>query len=178
MALQAKSRVSGRSFKSRCMYIPFEQLPPQARIWIYQADREFTEAETAEIRERIKAFVTEWSAHGVALQASGQVLHNRFVVLGTNADVTAPSGCSIDSSVQFIRSLEQAYHTSMFDRTHLAFEENGQVKTYALTEMPAAVAAGKVTPQTPYFDNLVGEAGALKADWLKPAGNSWLRKYF
>ena len=124
------------------MYIPFEQLPPQARIWIYQADREFSEAETLEIQARIKAFVTEWSAHGVALHASGQVLHNRF------------------------------------DRTHLAFQENGNIKTYALTEMPMVVAAGKITPETPYFDNLVGEAGALKADWLKPAGNSWLRKYF
>ena len=160
------------------MYIPFEQLPPQARIWIYQADREFTEAETTEIQEKIKAFVTEWSAHGVALQASGQLLHNRFIVLGTDANVTAPSGCSIDSSVQFIRSLESAYNVHLFDRTHLAFKENGEIKTYALTEMPMVVAAGKVTAQTPYFDNLVGEAGALKTDWLKPAGNSWLRKYF
>jgi len=160
------------------MYIPFEQLPPQARIWIYQSDREFTEAESVEIEARIKDFVTEWSAHGQALQASGQLLHNRFVVLGTNADVTAPSGCSIDSSVQFIRTLESAYHVNLFDRTHLAFQDNGSIKTYALTEMPMVVAAGKVTAGTPYFDNLVGEAGALKNDWLKPAGNSWLRKYF
>ena len=99
-------------------------------------------------------------------------------MLGTDANVTAPSGCSIDSSVQFIRSLESAYNVHLFDRTHLAFKENGEIKTYALTEMPMVVAAGKVTAQTPYFDNLVGEAGALKTDWLKPAGNSWLRKYF
>ena len=160
------------------MYIPFEQLPPQARIWIYQADREFSETEAIEIQARIKEFVTEWSAHGVALHASGQLLHNRFVILGTDCNVTEPSGCSIDSSVKFIRELESTYNAGLFDRTHLAFQENGGIKTYALTEMPMVVAAGKITPETPYFDNLVGEAGALKADWLKPAGNSWLRKYF
>ena len=160
------------------MYIPFEQLPPQARIWIYQSDREFTEAESLEIEAKIKAFVTEWSAHGAALQASGQLLHNRFVVLGANEDVTAPSGCSIDSSTQFIRTLESDYQVNLFDRTHLAFREKDGIKTYTLTEMPMLVAAGKISAETPYFDNLVGEAGALKNDWVKPAGNSWLRKYF
>jgi hypothetical protein len=160
------------------MYVSFNELPPQARIWIYQSDREFTEAEAAEIQERIKAFVTDWSAHGKALQASGELLHRRFVVLGTDADVTAPSGCSIDSSVQFIRELEKAYHAALFDRTHLAFMIDGKIEVHPLTEMPVAVAAGKVSAETPYFDNLVGEAGALKQDWLKPAGNSWLRKYF
>ena len=160
------------------MYVPFEELPPQARIWIYQANRAFSDAEAAEIQEKIKAFVAEWSAHGVALHASGQLLHKRFVVLGTNANVTAPSGCSIDSSVQFIRSLETAYKASLFDRTHLAFQKNGAIQIVHLTEMPAAVSAHEITPQTPYFDNLVAEAGLLKTDWVKPAGKTWLQKYF
>jgi hypothetical protein len=160
------------------MYVPFEELSPRARIWIYQADRAFTEAEAAEIQDKIKSFVAEWSAHGQQLHASGQLLHNRFVVLGTDADVTAPSGCSIDSSVKFIRTLETDYKTSLFDRTHLAFQKNGAIKIVHLTEMPAAVSAGEVTPETPYFDNLVVEAGDLKADWVKPAGKTWLQKYF
>jgi hypothetical protein len=160
------------------MYVPFEQLPPQARIWIYQADREFSETEAAEIQEKINAFVTGWSAHGKQLHASGILLHNRFVVLGTDANVEAPSGCSIDSSVQFVRQLEADLHTSLFDRTHLAFKVGEGVEVHHLTEMPLLVASGKITAATPYFDNLVGEAAAIQDDWLKPAGNSWLRKYF
>jgi len=160
------------------MYVPFEELSPKARIWIYQAAREFTEAEAAEIQGKLKDFVTEWSAHGQALHASGQLLHNRFVVLGTDADVTAPSGCSIDSSTQFLRTLETGYHTSLFDRTQLAFQKNGAIKVVPLTEMPAAVASKEITAETPYFDNLVAEAGSLKADWVKPAGKTWLEKYF
>ena len=160
------------------MYVPFNELVPQSRIWIYQADREFTETEANEIQEKIKAFVTDWSAHGQALHASGQLLHRRFIILGTDADVTAPSGCSIDSSVKFIRELENDSHIGLFDRTHLAFMIDGQIDIHPLTEMPVAVTAGKITAETPYFDNLVGEAGALQQDWLKPAGKSWLRKYF
>lgn len=160
------------------MYVPFEQLAPQARIWIYQADREFSEAEAAEIQDQIESFVTGWSAHGKQLHASGELLHNRFVVLGTDASVEAPSGCSIDSSVKFIRELEAAYQTSLFDRTHLAFKTENGIEVHHLTEMPLLVSSGKITADTLYFDNLVGEAAAIQADWLKPAGNSWLRKYF
>ncbi|MBK0403449.1 hypothetical protein I5M27_10665 [Adhaeribacter sp. BT258] len=160
------------------MYVPFEQLPPQARIWIYQSDREFTETEAAEIQDKIEKFVTEWSAHGQQLHASGQLLHRRFVVLGTDVNVTAPSGCSIDSSVKFLRILEMDYQTRLFDRTHLAFQKNGAINIVHLTEMPAAVASGEITAETPYFDNLVAEAGGLKANWVKPAGKTWLQKYF
>jgi len=160
------------------MYVPFNELPPQARIWIYQSDREFSEAEAAEIQQRIIQFVTDWSAHGKQLHASGQLLHNRFVILGTDEYVTAPSGCSIDSSVQFIRELERSFNASLFDRTHLAFKVGNSIKIYKLTEMPTAVSAGEITSETPYFDNLVGEAAAINNDWLKPAGTSWLGKYF
>lgn len=160
------------------MYVSFEQLPPQARIWIYQANREFSEAEAAELQEKIKAFVTDWSAHGKALHASGKLVHNRFIILGTDASVEAPSGCSIDSSVQFIRSLEQAYNVSLFSRTELAFQEHGRIKTLPLSALPDAVKSGAVTADSLYFDNMADTAGQLDQHWLKPAGGSWLRKYF
>jgi hypothetical protein len=160
------------------MYVPFEELPPQARVWIYQSGRVFSDAEAAEIQNKIEAFAAQWSAHGQALHASGVLLHKQFVVLGTDANVTVPSGCSIDSSVQFIRSLEMDYNTSLFDRTQLAFQKNGAIKMVHLTEMPAAVAAGEITPETPFFDNLAPDAGSLKANWVKPAGRTWLQKYF
>ncbi|HSI90536.1 MAG TPA: hypothetical protein VK927_05430 [Adhaeribacter sp.] len=160
------------------MYVPFEELDPQSRIWIYQADREFTEAEAAAVEEKLKAFAAGWCAHGAELHASATLLHRRFIVLGTDTNIVAPSGCSIDSSSQFVRELEEAFGVTLFDRTHLAFKIGNEVKVVPLTEMPVAVKAGEVTAETPYFDNVVGEAAALKNDWLKPAGQTWLRKYF
>jgi hypothetical protein len=160
------------------MYVPFEQLPPQARIWIYQADREFSDAEATEIKQKIIGFVTDWSAHGKALHASGELAHNRFVILGTDANVEAPSGCSIDSSVQFIRSLEQEFKVSLFNRTELAFQEKDQVKTLSLNSLPEAIKSGAITAASLYFDNMADTAGTLQKQWVKPAGESWLRKYF
>ena len=39
------------------MYTEFTELPEDARIWIYQSDRKFTEEEVAEITEKPKSLL-------------------------------------------------------------------------------------------------------------------------
>jgi hypothetical protein len=54
------------------MYIPFEILPEDSRIWIYQSNRKFSDAEFAEI-EGIAFFLDGWAAHGTSLESSYQL---------------------------------------------------------------------------------------------------------
>jgi hypothetical protein len=160
------------------MYIPFDQLPPQARLWIYQADRALTEEEQAEINPMLERFATDWSSHGKGLQASAQLLHDRFLVLANNETVTSASGCSIDSSVAFVRELEQRFGVSFFDRTRLAFLKDNEVQLVGMQELKSKVAAGEIDANTLYFDTLVNNYGELQAAWPRPAQQSWLSKYF
>lgn len=160
------------------MYIPFSELPPQARLWIYQASRPLTEAEQSEIKPLLQRFATEWSSHGKGLQASAELLYNRFLVLANNEDATAASGCSIDKSVSFVRDLEQRFNVSFFDRTQLAFLKEGEVNLVGMQELKSKVAAGEIDQNTLYFDTLVNNYGELQQAWPRPAGNSWLSRYF
>ncbi len=41
------------------MYIPFENLPGESRVWIYQSNRKFSEEEFSEIETDLKAFVEQ-----------------------------------------------------------------------------------------------------------------------
>lgn len=160
------------------MYIPFSELPPQARLWIYQASRPLTATEQAEIKPLLERFATEWSSHGKGLQASAELLHDRFLVLANNEEATAASGCSIDKSVSFVRELEQRYNVSFFDRTQLAFLQNKEVRMISMQELKNHVAAGVIDENTLYFDTLVTNYGELQQAWPRPAGNSWLSRYF
>ena len=160
------------------MYIPFDELPPHARLWIYQASRPLTEAEQTEIKPILQRFATEWSSHGKGLQASADLLHDRFLVLANNETATAASGCSIDASTRFVRELEERFGISFFDRSQLAFLNNGEVKTIAMSDLKKRVAAGDVNKDTLYFDTLVNNYGDLQQAWPKPAGSSWLSRYF
>ena len=89
------------------MYIPYENLPEESKVWIYQSNRKFSDDEVADIDQQLKLFLDNWSAHGTALEASFVIKYNRFIIIAVNQEVQVATGCSIDASVQFIQNLEQ-----------------------------------------------------------------------
>ena len=85
------------------MYTNFNTLPQNSRIWIYQADREFTRVEVDLLQENAIAFIEEWTRHGAALKGSFALKYNRFLILAVDESFANASGCSIDASVRFVK---------------------------------------------------------------------------
>jgi len=160
------------------MHIAFDQLPPSARVWIYQASRPLAPAEITDLLPRLAHFAEEWTSHGRALRASGTVLHQQFLVLGLDEGVAGASGCSIDASVRFVAQLEQALGVALLEKSRLAFLRGGAVQLLERGALKAAVAAGTVGPTTDYFDNTLATKGELATAWPRPAGETWLARYF
>ena len=158
--------------------IPFDQLPPEARVWIYQASRPLTETEAVALLPQLARFTEEWTSHGRGLLASAEVLHRQFLVFGLDEGVAGASGCSIDASVRFVAELEQQLGVELLEKSKLAFMQEGQVQLLKHNEIKAAVAAGSVGPDTFYLDKTVATKGELDARWPRPAGQSWLARYF
>lgn len=160
------------------MYVPFDQLPPYSRVWVYQISRPLSPEEEERMNQRLQAFVTEWSSHGRELQASFLLPERHFIVLATNEKVATASGCSIDKSVGFLRQLEQEFHVTLFDRTQLAFKQGGQVQTVPMAQVKKLIADGLLLADALYFDPLVETVGGLREQWPKPAKETWLARYF
>ncbi|QNH64231.1 hypothetical protein H4317_18985 [Hymenobacter sediminicola] len=160
------------------MYVPFDQLPASARVWIYQASRSLTEAEEARIQPLLSRFAEEWTSHGRTLQASAEVLHHQFLVVGLDEAVADASGCSIDASVRFVRELEQLLDISLLEKSQLAFLVDEQVRLLDRRQLKEAVEAGQLTSTTPYFDATVSRKDTLKSAFPAPAGTTWLSRYF
>ena len=95
------------------MLVPFENLPEESRIWIYQSNRKFSDAEFSEIETDLQSFLNEWAAHGTSLESSYLLKYNRFIIIAVNQEVQAATGCSIDSSVEFIQNLEKKYNVDL-----------------------------------------------------------------
>jgi hypothetical protein len=160
------------------MYIPFHQLPPHARVWIYQASRPLTDAEVEALHPVLTQFITDWTSHGQQLQASARIFYNQFLVLANDEDVNSPSGCSIDASVRFVKQLEQELNVSFFDRTQLAFLEQDAVEVVPLKAIKEKINTGTLKASSLYFDNTVATAGQIMGNWPKPAKETWLARYF
>ncbi|MBX2927679.1 MAG: hypothetical protein KF852_07595 [Saprospiraceae bacterium] len=150
--------------------------PETARVWIYQAARPFGEAEAPEVQNKLQQFATQWVSHNRQLRASGEVLHNRFLVLAVDESLAGASGCSIDKSVAFLKSLQAEYDTDFFNRMLFSYLDKGQVETVSREEFALLYAEGHINDATPVFDTLVATKGDFETSFIKPLGESWHRR--
>lgn len=155
-----------------------EGFHPTSKVWIYQSSRELNAAEVNEMENSLKLFSKEWTAHKQELKATGTVLMNRFIVLMVDESLNLASGCSIDSSVKFIRSLESQYQISLLDRSVLLFEENGIQKDVLLSQLNEKISNGEILPTTFYFNNTVTILDEMKSSWKIQVKDSWMASKF
>lgn len=160
------------------MLTNFEGMGDNSRIWIYQSDRPVTADEKTAILLDSEIFLKRWAAHGNDLKASGTILHDHFLIICTDESFNLASGCSIDSSVQFVQSLGQKYGIDFFQRTNLAFWENDAIKMVKLNELKALVASGEIGADSLFFENTIQAKSLLQTQWRVKAGETWLKRYF
>lgn len=160
------------------MYIPFEELPEESKIWIYQSNRKFTDDEIVAIEDELKLFVEGWNAHGTALEASFETRYNRFIILAVNQEIQSASGCSIDSSVGFIQSLEKKYNVELLDKMNVTFKLGEHIAHKPLNEFKKMAKEKAVSANTIVFNNLVNTVGEYSEFWEVPAIESWHSRFF
>ena len=160
------------------MYIPFENLPEESRIWIYQSNRKFSDAEFAEIEHELQSFLERWTAHGHSLEASYQLKYNRFIIIAVNQEVQAATGCSIDDSVGFIQQLEQKYQVDLLDKMNVTFKLGEHIAHKPLAEFKKMAKDKAVSENTIVFNNLVNTVGEWNEYWEVPANESWHSRFF
>lgn len=160
------------------MYIPFENLPPESKIWIYQSNRKFTDDEFSEIKTSVENFVENWAAHGTSLEASYLLKYNRFIIFAVNQEPQVATGCSIDKSVQFIQELEQKYKVDLLDKMNVTFKNGEFVAHKTLIEFKKMAKDKAVTGSTIVFNNLVNNIEEFNDAWEVPAEDSWHSRFF
>ena len=105
------------------MLVDFNTLPEESRVWIYQANRSFTDQELEEIREKLDTFIEQWTAHGSDLQSGYTIEYKRFIVIALNQRLNKATGCSIDASVRFIQQLEKEYQVDLMDKMNVSYKQ-------------------------------------------------------
>ena len=159
------------------MLIPFNQLPDYSRVWIYPSSRVFTSEEKVEIEADLKTFLENWSTQGTPLETAFELPYDRFIVIGLNEEVQGASGCSIDSSVHLIQSLEQKYKLQLLDKMNVCYKSNDTIVYSPLKEFRKLAKSPKISLKTIVFNNLVVDKGEYKSLWEVPAADSWHARF-
>lgn len=157
------------------MYTPFDQLPDSSRVWIYQADRQLTAAESDAISGRLRSFTDKWTTHGMPMRTSFTIANSQFIILA--ADEGSASGCSIDESVRTIQEIGQEHSIDLFSRGLVTFKIKELSMTIPVKDLQSSLLEGKWNRESLVFDLTIKTVGELKRKWIVPARETWLRRY-
>ena len=149
-----------------------------AKVWVYQSSRKFTDVECTELTAGLEVFTTNWQAHGEDLTAKAQLIEQQFIVFFVDETNHSASGCSIDSSVGFIKDIENKLQINLTDKGLVGFVVNGEIEVLPLNKIKSTIEAGTITPETIVFNNSVTTWKEFQENWRIPAKNSWMKRFF
>jgi hypothetical protein len=160
------------------MYLPFNQLPENSRVWIYQADRKLLDEEQDLIRQKMLRFCEGWNTHGNGMPSSFSFFDGQILVLAVDESGLGASGCSIDSSVRVLREIESLTGVNLTDQGKITVKSpTGIVKVLPALGLKSKVQSGELTREQEVINPLIQTKSDLQQLW-QPVGESWLNKYF
>ncbi|MEM6893918.1 MAG: ABC transporter ATPase [Bacteroidota bacterium] len=159
------------------MLVDFETLPDESRVWIYQSNRSFTDAEINEIKEGLAQFLTQWTAHGSQLNAGFTIRYKRFIVIALDQSHAGASGCSIDASVHFIQEIERNYDVVLLDRMNVSYKQGEYIAYKTLQDFKKMAKDRAISKNTIVFNNLVTNKLEFTEHWEVPASESWHSRF-
>jgi len=154
----------------------YEDMPQDSKVWIYQSNREFRDAEVDAIRKRMKEFMEDWAAHGEKLNAFGDVYYNRFVVIVVNEIEVQATGCSIDKSVHLIKEICKTFDVDLFDRLSITYMKGLDVFACDKAIFQQKIESGEINGKTLVFNNLVNTKALFETEWKVPLTDHFLSK--
>ncbi|MVZ64877.1 ABC transporter ATPase [Sphingobacterium sp. DK4209] len=144
------------------------------KIWIYQANRFFTQPELELAQAELKDFVAEWTAHGSQLAGTAEIKYNLFVILTVDEALAQTTGCSIDKSVHLLKKIESDLQIDLFNRMLISYRDiDGHIQLVSRDVFEALYKEGVIKEDTIVFNNLIQQAEELSSKWEIPFKDSW-----
>lgn len=159
------------------MFVEYNQLPDNSRVWVYQSDRKFTSDEIDFISKNAEVFINQWTRHGSNLKGSFTIKYNQFLVLAVDEGFNNVSGCSIDASVHFVQDLEKELQVDMMDKMNISFKVNDHINVVKMKTFKEFAEQQKINAETVVFNNMVATKQELENSWEIPAEQSWHKRY-
>lgn len=160
------------------LYDQLEGLSDSSRLWIWQSPQELSAGQQDQINKELRDFIPQWASHSRELTAKHLVLHDRFVIVALDQEVSnMASGCSIDSLTHIITQLSSNLGIDLLDRTHFCLALESGITCIHMNELSEKVKLGLIDKSSLVFNPLVATKQELLSKWLLPIGESWHNRF-
>ena len=106
----------------------FPELPDSSRIWLHLANRKLESSEEEFLKQELTVFLDSWSAHGKRLQCNATLLFSQYLIFSVDENIESASGCSIDSSVHFVKRMGSELGIDFFTRLEVLVVEGDDTR--------------------------------------------------
>jgi transposase len=159
------------------MFVDYDSISEDAKVWIYPSSRKFYDTEIEEIENKLKHFVENWKSEDENFKVSYQFLYKRFVIFFTDDELSPVSNPDIDVMVSFILELQSDYEVTLLDKMNVCFKQGEFVQYKELKELKTLLKNKAVTEKTIVFDNLITNKFDFENYWEIPMEESWYNRF-
>ena len=159
------------------MYVSFNLLPLNAKVWIYQSDSNLSSKDVELIEKEVKLFLNNWSSHNKEIESSYEIRYNRFLIIGLNENINSASGCSIDKSLNFIKNLQSILKVNFLNRLDVAYKIENEINSTSLLEFQNMIRENKLSKDSIVYNNMIDTKKLYLNNWETTIENSWHKKY-
>ena len=154
--------------------VRIEDLPANARTWVFGADRNLDEGATDLLLRDVDRFLSQWHAHGAPLTAARDWRDGRFLTVAVDQSTAGASGCSIDGLFRSLKAMESRLGASLVTSGLVFYRDRkGAIESVDRERFTALSVEGRVSPKTRVFDPTVTTLGEWRARFEIDAAHSW-----
>jgi hypothetical protein len=153
--------------------LSIKQMPNDARVWVFQSNKILSDVEVINVNKAGLNFIEGWKAHGASLKASFDILYNRFIIIAVDEKQASVGGCSLDSSIHFIKELEKQFNLNLLDRMQVAYRNGNEILSCNLSEFEKLAVQNIVNESTIVFNNMISSKNDFDNKWEVNLKQSW-----
>lgn len=159
------------------MFVPFDSLTEEAKVWVYPSNRKFYKEEVPEITEKVKEFVQSWKGNDEEFKASFTIKYDRFIIFAAEDSKSPLTTPELDAVIAFIFQLQTTYEVELLDKMNVCFKQGEFVQYKEIKAFKKLLKNKSVSKTTVVFDHLIQTKFDLENYWEVPITESWYNRF-
>ena len=158
------------------MLVEFTKLDKKSRIWVFQSKDQLDESTYNLIKKKISVFLENWKSHQKSFESSFIIKYKTFVVIAAD-ETNLVSGCSIDSLINFVKSIEDEFEINLLDKLDVKYKIGNYINTANLNEFKKICENIGINDELIVFNNLVKNIDEFEKNWEVDIRKSWHKRF-
>lgn len=158
------------------MLVEFTKLDKKSRIWVFQSKNQLDESTYNLIKKKISVFLENWKSHQKSFESSFIIKYKTFVVIAAD-ETNLVSGCSIDSLINFVKSIEDEFEINLLDKLDVKYKIGNDINTANLNEFKKICKNIDINDKLIVFNNLVKNIDDFEKKWEVDIRKSWHKRF-